>query len=226
MLKVCNINYGHISCTLIGWFSFWIICIITRFQFSFICFLLILIIRTYKRGGKFGRIRTFVKTDHVGWSWSMIEFSQTFYCLHQVTHIQFVTNLCLIDRLQLKDTAWRDSNQNDRDAAKQAMHGWFFFQERRLILIIKAFPFLGSPLKNLPNDKCEPNRVKNDVNTKDWPTVASEQMLTVVTRRKRAYKTAFTALSAVTLFIFHPLPEFAFLFLFIYCNFLIMLITF
>lgn len=84
----------------------------------------------------------------------------------------------------------------------------------------------GSPLKNLPNDKCEPNRVKNDVNTKDWPTVASEQMLTVVTRRKRAYKTAFTALSAVTLFIFHPLPEFAFLFLFIYCNFLIMLITF
>lgn len=194
--------------------------------FLYFCFLLILIIRTYKRGGKFGRIRTFVKTDHVGWSWSMIEFSQTFYCLHQVTHIQFVTNLCLIDRLQLKDTAWRDSNQNDRDAAKQAMHGWFFFQERRLILIIKAFPFLGPPLKNIPNDKCEPNRVKNDVNTKDWPTVASEQMLTVVTRRKRAYKTAFTALSAVTLFIFHPLPEFAFLFLFIYCNFLIMLITF
>lgn len=103
---------------------------------------------------------------------------------------------------------------------------FFFFQERRLILIIKAFPFLGPPLKNIPNDKCEPNRVKNDVNTKDWPTVASEQMLTVVTRRKRAYKTAFTALSAVTLFIFHPLPEFAFLFLFIYCNFLNMLITF
>ena len=51
-------------------------------------------------------------------------------------------------------------------------------------------------------------------------------MLNVVTRRKRAYKTAFTALSAVTLFTFHPSPEFAFLFLFIYCNFLIMLITF
>lgn len=93
-------------------------------------------------------------------------------------------------------------------------------------MIIKAFSFLGSPLKNTPDDKCEPKRVKDDVNTKDWPTVVSEQMLNVVTRRKRAYKTAFTALSAVTLFIFHPLPEFAFLFLFIYCNFLIMLITF
>ena len=59
----------------------------TFLVFLYFCFLLILIIRTYKRGGKFGRIRTFVKTDHVSWSWSMIEFSQTFYCLHQVTHI-------------------------------------------------------------------------------------------------------------------------------------------
>lgn len=147
MLKVCNINYGHISCTLIGWFSFWIICIITRFQFSFICFLLILIIRTYKRGGKFGRIRTFVKTDHVGWSWSMIEFSQTFYCLHQVTHIQFVTNLCLIDRLQLKGTAWRDSNQNDRDAAKQAMHGCFFFSRKKVDFDHKSFSLLRFAFK-------------------------------------------------------------------------------
>lgn len=102
-----------------------------------------------------------------------------------------------------------------------------FLQQTRLILIIKAFSFLGLPLRNIPDDTCEPKRVKDDVSTtKDWPTAASEQMLSVITRRKRAYKTAFTALSAVTLFTFHPLPEFAFLFLFIYCNFLIMLITF
>lgn len=102
-----------------------------------------------------------------------------------------------------------------------------FLQQTMLILIIKAFSFLGLPLRNIPDDPCEPKRVKDDVSTtKDWPTAASEQMLSVITRRKRAYKTAFTALSAVTLFTFHPLPEFAFLFLFIYCNSLIILITF
>ena len=50
-------------------------------------------------------------------------------------------------------------------------------------------------------------------------------MLRTCTRRKRAYKAAFIGLSAITLFIFHSLPAFDFLFLFIYCNFLIMVIT-
>ncbi|KAJ7383699.1 hypothetical protein OS493_026229 [Desmophyllum pertusum] len=86
----------------------------------------------------------------------------------------------------------------------------------------------GLPLKNLPNETDEAKRVKNDVinPTKDLVPVSAEQQLCTVTRRKRAYKAAFVALSAVTLFTFHPLPAFDFLFLFIYCNFLIILITF
>lgn len=70
-------------------------------------------------------------------------------------------------------------------------------------------------------------KVQDTLNsTKDWSPELAEQLLRTCTRRKRAYKAAFIGLSVVTLFIFHPLPAFDFLFLFIYCNFLIMLITF
>lgn len=55
---------------------------------SFVLFwwLLTLIIGLYKRKGKFGRIWKVVKSGHVSWSSSMIEFFQRFYCLYQVTH--------------------------------------------------------------------------------------------------------------------------------------------
>ena len=96
-----------------------------------------------------------------------------------------------------------------------------------LSLIMKASFFSGVPLRNIADDTCEPKRaVKDDVSTKDWPTAALEQMLNAIARRKLAYKTAFIALSVVTLLTFYPLPQFDFLFLFIYCNFLIILITF
>ena len=69
-------------------------------------------------------------------------------------------------------------------------------------------------------------KVKDILNpTKDWTPELAEEMLRTCTRRKRAYKAAFIGLSAITLFIFHSLPAFDFLFLFIYCNFLIMVIT-
>lgn len=69
-------------------------------------------------------------------------------------------------------------------------------------------------------------KVKDILNpTKDWTPELAEEMLRTCTRRKRAYKAAFIGLSAITLFIFHSLPAFDFLFLFIYCNFLIMFIT-
>lgn len=84
-----------------------------------------------------------------------------------------------------------------------------------LSLIMKASFFLGVPLRSIADDTCEPKRVKDDVRTKE-----------AIAKRKLVYKTAFIALSVVTLFTFYPLPQFDFLFLFIYCNFLIILITF
>ena len=55
--------------------------------------------------------------------------------------------------------------------------------------------------------------------------VPKERFCTLI-QRKRAYKTAFATFSAVTMFTFYPVPAFDFLFLFIYCNVLILLITF
>lgn len=66
----------------------------------------------------------------------------------------------------------------------------------------------------------ETNRTKQG---KENNSVAKERTLI---QRKRAYKIAFVTLSAVTMFTFYPLPAFDFLFLFIYCNVLILLITF
>lgn len=50
----------------------------------------------------------------------------------------------------------------------------FFFKKEGWFLIIKVFFFLGLFLKNIFNDKCEFNRVKNDVNIKDWLIVVLE----------------------------------------------------
>lgn len=87
------------------------------------------------------------------------------------------------------------------------------------------FSFQGSSLTTLPDDAAKPKLVKDEKILAQDNTVPKEQFCTVI-RRKRAYKTAFVTLSAVTLFTFYPLPAFDFLFLFIYCNFLIILITF
>jgi len=118
--------------------------------------------------------------------------------------------------------------KNDEDSLFQAKYyNNRYSNKEGLSLIMKASFFLGVPLRSIADDTCEPKpRVKDDVSTKDWPTAALEQMLNAIARRKLAYKTAFIALSVVTLFTFCPLPQFDFLFLFIYCNFLIILITF
>lgn len=117
--------------------------------------------------------------------------------------------------------------QNDEDSFFQAKYYNNRYSDKEgLSLIVKASFFLGVPLRSIPDDTYEPKGVKDDVSTKDWTTAALEQMLDIIARRKLAYKTAFIALSVVTLFTFYPLPQFDFLFLFIYCNFLIILITF
>ena len=92
---------------------------------------------------------------------------------------------------------------------------------REMILINandELFPFLDSPTALA----AETNRAKQG---KENNSVAKERFCTLI-QRKRAYKTAFATLSAVTMFTFYPLPAFDFLFLFIYCNVLILLITF
>ena len=102
-------------------------------------------------------------------------------------------------------------------------------QRRRVVFDIKSFLPSGLPLRDFFDELDEPKRAKDDVNAmKDRTTVTSEQQLSAVTRRKQAYKAAFTSLSAVSMFTFYcdPLPAFDFLFLFIYCNLLILLITF
>ena len=90
---------------------------------------------------------------------------------------------------------------------------------REMILINandELFPFLDLPTALA----AETNRTKQG---KENNLVAKERTLI---QRKRAYKIAFVTLSAVTMFTFYPLPAFDFLFLFIYCNVLILLITF
>lgn len=90
----------------------------------------------------------------------------------------------------------------------------------REIILINAndelFPFLDLPTALA----AETNRTKQG---KENNSVAKERTLI---QRKRAYKIAFVTLSAVTMFTFYPLPAFDFLFLFICCNVLILLITF
>ena len=90
---------------------------------------------------------------------------------------------------------------------------------REMILINandELFPFL-----DLSTDlAAETNRTKQGKENNLMERYWTEK------RRKRAYKIAFATLSAVTMFTFYPLPVFDFLFLFIYCNVLILLITF
>ena len=68
----------------------------------------------------------------------------------------------------------------------------------------------------------ETNRTKQG---REDNVVPKERFCNLI-QRKRAYKTAFATLSAVTMFTFYPVPAFDLLFLFIYCNVLILLITF
>ena len=92
---------------------------------------------------------------------------------------------------------------------------------REMILINandELFPFLALPTALA----AETNRTKQG---KENNLVPKERFCTLI-QRKQAYKTAFATLSAVTMFTFYPLPAFDFLFLFIYCNVLILLITF
>lgn len=58
ILKVCIINYDHISSALIGWLLLWIILIIIYKLFCFVLFywLITLIFRLYKHERKFERI--------------------------------------------------------------------------------------------------------------------------------------------------------------------------
>lgn len=87
---------------------------------------------------------------------------------------------------------------------------------REMILINandELFPFLDLPTALA----AETNRTKQG---------KENNLVCTLIQRKRAYKIAFATLSAVTMFTFYPLPAFDFLFLFIYCNVLILLITF
>jgi len=83
----------------------------------------------------------------------------------------------------------------------------------------------GSTLATPTDETNKPRQLKDEKSLSPDNLVPKEQFCNAI-RRKRAYKAAFVTLSAVTLFTFYPLPAFDFLFLFVYCNFLMFLITF
>ena len=95
----------------------------------------------------------------------------------------------------------------------------------RILHLCFWFCFKGSTLATPTDETNKPRQLKDEKSLSPDNLVPKEQFCNAI-RRKRAYKAAFVTLSAVTLFTFYPLPAFDFLFLFVYCNFLMFLITF